>query len=65
MSFASDGGGGTSPPHNIEAEQAFLGGLLYDNEIFNRVSDWLLPEHFYDPFHGRLYAKARELIGSG
>lgn len=65
MSLAGDGGDGTSPPHNIEAEQAFLGGLLFDNEIFNRVSDWLLPEHFYDPFHGRLYAKARELIGSG
>lgn len=64
-SFATDGTDSASPPHNIEAEQAFLGALLFDNEIFHQVSDWLLPEHFYDPFHGRLYAKARELIGAG
>ena len=33
-------------PHNLDAEQAFLGALLYDNECFHRVSDWLKPEQF-------------------
>ena len=52
-------------PHNLEAEQAFLGALLYDNEIFNRVADWLKPNAFYDPVHGRIYEAASDLIGRG
>jgi len=34
------------PPHNIEAEQALLGALLLNNDAFDRVSDFLRPEHF-------------------
>ncbi|WP_417491960.1 replicative DNA helicase [Maricaulis sp.] len=52
-------------PHNLEAEQAFLGALLYDNEIYHRVADWLKPEHFYDPVHGRIFETASDLIGRG
>jgi replicative DNA helicase len=44
-------------PHNIEAEQALLGALLLNNEIHGRIS-FLLPEHFYDPVHGRIYETA-------
>src|SRR5215472_3586461 len=47
------------PPHapaNIEAEQALLGALLYDNGAYERISDALQPQHFYEPFHGRLFA---------
>jgi replicative DNA helicase len=47
-------------PHNIEAEQALLGAILINNEAFYRVSDFLEPQHFYEPIHKRLY----ELIGS-
>ncbi len=53
------------PPHNIEAEQAFLGALLYDNEVFNRVADWMRAEHFYDPVHARIYEAASNLIRKG
>ncbi|MBR9826081.1 MAG: replicative DNA helicase [Alphaproteobacteria bacterium] len=52
-------------PHNLDAEQAFLGALLYDNEVFHRVADWLKPEHFYDPVHARIYETATDLIGKG
>jgi len=52
-------------PHNLDAEQAFLGALLYDNELFHRVADWLKPEHFYDPVHGRIFDTASDLIGRG
>lgn len=52
-------------PHNLEAEQAFLGALLYDNEMFHRVADWLRAEHFYDPVHGRIFENATDLIGRG
>ncbi len=34
------------PPHNVEAEQALLGAILVNNDAFDRVSDFLLPEHF-------------------
>ncbi len=54
-----------APPHNIEAEQALLGAILYENETFHRVSDWLKAEHFYDPVHGRVYEAAGRLIQAG
>lgn len=52
-------------PANIDAEQAFLGALLFDNEVYHAVSDWLNPSHFFDPVHGRIYETACELIGAG
>ena len=36
-------------PHNIEAEQALLGAILVNNEAFYRVSDFLEPQHFFEP----------------
>jgi len=43
-------------PSNIDAEQALLGALLANNRsAYDRVSDFLLPEHFADPIHGRIY----------
>ena len=54
-----------SAPHNLDAEQAFLGALLYDNEMYHRVADWLKVEHFYDPVHGRIFETATDLIGRG
>ena len=43
------------PPANIQAEQALLGALLANNKAYERVSDFLAPEHFADPIHGRIY----------
>ncbi len=43
------------PPTNLQAEQALLGALLANNKAFERVSEFLLPEHFADPLHGRIY----------
>ena len=43
------------PPTNVQAEQALLGALLANNKAFERVSEFLLPEHFADPLHGRIY----------
>ncbi|MBJ7410980.1 MAG: replicative DNA helicase [Phenylobacterium sp.] len=45
----------TRAPSNIEAEQALLGALLYDNAAFERLGDNLQPHHFYEPFHQRLF----------
>lgn len=43
------------PPSNRQAEQALLGALLANNKAYERVSDFLLPDHFADPIHGRIF----------
>ena len=43
------------PPSHIQAEQALLGALLANNKAYERVSDFLTPEHFADPIHGRIF----------
>jgi replicative DNA helicase len=50
------------PPHSIEAEQALLGALLHNNLAFEKVSEFLRPEHFSDPAHGRIYGAISHLI---
>jgi len=52
-------------PHNIEAEQALLGAVLVNNEAFYRVSDFLLPEHFFEPIHQKIIELAGSLIRAG
>ena len=52
-------------PHNIEAEQALLGAILVNNEAFYRVSDFLKPEHFFEPIHAKIYELASSLIRAG
>src|SRR5579862_1976920 len=54
-----------APPHNIEAEQALLGAILVNNEAFYRVSDFLEPQHFFEPIHQNIYQLARDLIRAG
>lgn len=54
-----------SAPHNIEAEQGLLGAILVNNEAFYRVSDFLNPEHFFEPIHQKLYQLTRDLIRAG
>ncbi|MGB1161892.1 MAG: DnaB-like helicase N-terminal domain-containing protein, partial [Alphaproteobacteria bacterium] len=53
------------PPKNIEVEQGLLGALLTNNLAFERVSDFLLPEHFAEPVHGRIYAAIKAVIENG
>ncbi|PNG26034.1 replicative DNA helicase [Methylocella silvestris] len=52
-------------PHNIEAEQALLGAVLVNNDAFDRVSDFLKPEHFSEEVHRRIYDIASQLIRAG
>jgi len=62
------GGGGLShhaPPHNYEAERALLGAILINNTAYEKVSDFLHPEHFADSVHGRIYEAAAKLIERG
>jgi replicative DNA helicase len=52
-------------PHNVEAEQALLGAILVNNEAFYRVSDFLEPEHFYEPIHREIYEVCAKFIRAG
>jgi replicative DNA helicase len=54
-----------TPPHNIEAEQALLGALLVNNGVYARVSEFLLPDHFADPLHARIYDAVVKVIERG
>ena len=53
------------PPHNFEAEQALLGAILVNNAAYQRVAEFLRPEHFADPLHGKLYDSLSRLIERG
>ena len=52
-------------PHNVEAEQALLGAILLNNDAFYRVSDFLEPEHFYEPIHRDIYELVGKIIRAG
>ena len=52
-------------PHNLDAEQALLGAILFDNEAYFKVSDFLRTEHFYDPAHQAIYEAIEKLIATG
>jgi replicative DNA helicase len=52
-------------PANVEAEQALLGALLYDNAAFERIGDYLQARHFFEPFHQRLFQAIESHIRKG
>jgi replicative DNA helicase len=51
-------------PANVEAEQALIGAVLYQNEAFHLI-DGVEARHFYEPFHQRLWDWMAERIGKG
>src|SRR5271165_1717535 len=53
------------PPSNLQAEQALLGALLANNKAYERVSEFLIPEHFVDPVHGRIFQSIARRIEAG
>lgn len=55
----------TQLPQSLEAEQAVLGAILFDNETLHRITPALAARHFYDPVHGRIFAACAELIHAG
>ena len=53
------------PPSNQQAEQALLGALLANNKAYERVSEFLAPEHFVDAIHGRIYQAIVRRVEAG
>ncbi len=50
------------PPHSLEAESSVLGGLLLDNQAWDRVGDVLIDSDFYRYEHRLVYAAVGRLI---
>lgn len=49
-------------PSNLEAEAAFLGAILIDNRVIEELQTPIRPEHFFEPLHERIFARALKLI---
>lgn len=52
-------------PHSVEAEQSFLGGLLIDNNAWDRVADKVTKHDFYRPVHQIIFEEMARLAESG
>lgn len=50
------------PPHSIEAEQSVLGGLMLNNEAFDKIVDTLADIDFYRDDHRKIYRAISKLI---
>lgn len=52
-------------PHSSEAEQSVIGGLLIDNNAYDRIVDVAAPAHFYRHDHRIIYEHIIALIEHG
>lgn len=62
---ANNEGGYRVMPHNYEAEMALIGAILANNRAYERVQEFLLPGHFADPAHARVFEACARLIDRG
>ena len=49
-------------PMNLEAEQALLASLLTNNKTYEKISDFLGPNHFYDNINSKIFEAISKLI---
>ena len=52
-------------PHSIEAEQSVLGGLMLDNEAWDKISDIIVEEDFYRRDHRLIFRAIAALADMG
>ena len=52
------------PPHSLEAEQSVLGGLMLDNEAWDRVAEKVVAKDFYRRPHQLMFATMAKLTES-
>src|SRR5579862_1098158 len=50
------------PPHSVEAEQSLLGGLLLDNQAFDKIADLVTADDFYRDDHRCIFRHLSKLI---
>jgi len=52
-------------PNNIEAEQAVIGSILVQNELFDEINTVISHINFYDPMHQKIFSAIESLIYKG
>ncbi|CAK7037089.1 Replicative DNA helicase [Saezia sanguinis] len=52
------------PPHSIEAEQSVLGGLLVENDAWDRCGDLISENDFYRYEHRQIFSAIAQLINA-
>lgn len=65
INFVPDAPSYRTPPQNLEAEQSLLGAMLINGATYERVADFLEPDHFFEPVHQRIYAAVTKLSSEG
>ena len=50
------------PPHSVEAEQSVLGGLMLDNQSWDKVADQLVESDFYRRDHQLIFRAIADLF---
>lgn len=53
------------PPQALDAEQSVLGGLLLDNQAYDRIDGKLKAEDFYSAAHQTIYRAISSLLSRG
>ena len=53
------------PPHSVEGEQSVLGGLMLDNEAWDKISDIITSADFYRQDHRLIFDAIAELADDG
>ncbi len=53
------------PPHDLDAEAAVLSAVMNDKLSFDKVAEFLRPEHFYSEAHRRIFEACIELSTKG
>jgi len=53
------------PPHSLEAEQSVLGGLMLDNEAWDRVAERVTSTDFYSRPHRLIFEAMERLVQQG
>ena len=52
-------------PNNIEAEQAVIGSILVQNDIFDEINTIISSINFYDPMHQKIFSAIESLVYKG
>jgi len=53
------------PPHSIEAEQSVLGGLMLDNQAWDKIADKITEADFYRADHRAIFSTIANLAERG
>lgn len=52
-------------PANVQAEQMLLGAIMLNSDLLGQVGEFLRAEHFFEPFHQKIYNSIEILSEKG